>query len=168
MLGCLFFLLNVYFDIVFLDLATNQEELANLTGQHDRQQFSDFEQNATRLLNILRYMLQQQGEMLNMIFKTLSSKLSSTSVTPCTALIEQPFSCLEELLGFDEKMDRETSNALVNEFTQLGGSDGNWATKRILAYCMTDEVAAKFSWMGRKGKHCFSALKIAKVVKDSE
>lgn len=123
---------------------------------------SDFEQNTTRLLNILRYMLQQQGEVLNTIVKTLSS----LSVAPCAApVIEQPFSSLEELLAFDEKLDKEASNTLVNEFVQLGGSDGNWATKRILAYCMTDEVAAQFSWMGRKGKRSFSALKIAKVVK---
>ncbi|KAH6933070.1 hypothetical protein HPB50_011832 [Hyalomma asiaticum] len=97
-----------------------------------------------------------------MIVKTLSSR----SVSPCAApVIEQPFSSLEELLAFDEKLDKEASNTLVNEFVQLGGSDGNWATKRILAYCMTDEVAAQFSWMGRKGKRSFSALKIAKVVK---
>lgn len=107
-------------------------------------------------------MLQQQGEVLNTIVKTLSS----LSVAPCAApVIEQPFSSLEELLAFDEKLDKEASNTLVNEFVQLGGSDGNWATKRILAYCMTDEVAAQFSWMGRKGKRSFSALKIAKVVK---
>ncbi|KAH7971752.1 hypothetical protein HPB52_002460 [Rhipicephalus sanguineus] len=123
----------------------------------------DFEQNTTRLLNIIRYMLQQQGEVLNTIVKTLSS----LSVAPCAApVIDQPFSSLEELLAFDEKLDNEASNALVNDFVQLGGSDGNWATKRILAYCMTDEVAAQFSWMGRKGKRSFSALKIAKVVKE--
>lgn len=47
---------------------------------------------------------------------------------------------------------------------QLGGKDAYWATKRILSYCITDEVAAQFSWMGRKGKLSFSALKIAKAI----
>ncbi|KAH7961430.1 hypothetical protein HPB52_009048 [Rhipicephalus sanguineus] len=107
-------------------------------------------------------MMQQQGEVLNMIVKTLSSP----SVAPCAApVIEQPFSRLEEFLAFDEKLDKEAPNTLVNEFVQLGGTDGNWATKRILAYCMTDEMATKFSWMGRKRIQSFSALKIAKVVK---
>ncbi|KAL1445506.1 hypothetical protein MTO96_044980, partial [Rhipicephalus appendiculatus] len=68
-----------------------------------------FEQNTTRLLNILRYMIQQQGEVLNMIVKAPSFHLSGAV---CTPLIEQPFSSLEELLAFDEKLDREASNTL--------------------------------------------------------
>lgn len=52
----------------------------------------------------------------------------------------------------------------VCEFMQLGSKDANWVTKRIRRYCFTDEFAAQFFWFGRKGKHSFSSLKIAKAV----
>ncbi|KAL1486067.1 hypothetical protein MTO96_047118, partial [Rhipicephalus appendiculatus] len=52
----------------------------------------------------------------------------------------------------------------IRFFMQLGGKDANCATKRILGYCLSDKLAAQFSWLGRKGKHSFSALNIAKAV----
>ncbi|KAH6919873.1 hypothetical protein HPB50_029140 [Hyalomma asiaticum] len=94
-------------DAVNTDAETETEVQPSMLDRRDKQQY--FEQNTTRLLNILRYMQQQQGEVLNMIVKTLSSR----SVSPCAApVIEQPFSSLEELLAFDEKLDKEASNTL--------------------------------------------------------
>ncbi|XP_049512095.1 uncharacterized protein LOC125947481 [Dermacentor silvarum] len=120
-------------------------------------------QHMLRLLNTIRFMLQQQAESIN----KLCEMLPSAAVTTCTPLVNQPFNCLQELLDFDAKLTRETTSTLVREFMQLGGKDANWATKRILGYCLTDELAAQFSWLGRKGKHSFSALNIAKAVADA-
>lgn len=52
----------------------------------------------------------------------------------------------------------------VRELVQLGCKDANWATKRILGYRFTYELAAQVSWLGRKGKHSSSALNTAKAV----
>ncbi|XP_070390712.1 uncharacterized protein [Dermacentor albipictus] len=105
-------------------------------------------------------MLEQQADTLN----KLCDMLPTSSVTECADLLSHPLSSLEELQEFDDKLDAGKFKILVHELTQLGGKDAYWATKRILSYCITDEVAAQFSWMGRKGKLSFSALKIAKAI----
>ncbi|XP_065309830.2 uncharacterized protein [Dermacentor albipictus] len=123
----------------------------------------NFQRHVLRLLNTLRFMLEQQADTLN----KLCDMLPTSSVTECADLLSHPLSSLEELQEFDDKLDAGKFKILVHELTQLGGKDAYWATKRILSYCITDEVAAQFSWMGRKGKLSFSALKIAKAIADA-
>ncbi|KAL1441966.1 hypothetical protein MTO96_008114 [Rhipicephalus appendiculatus] len=110
--------------------------------------------------NTIRFMLQQQADSIN----RLCEMLPSAPAVTCTPLVVQPFNSLQELFDFDAKLTRETTTTLVREFMQLGGKDANCATKRILGYCLSDKLAAQFSWLGRKGKHSFSALNIAKAV----
>ncbi|XP_065306228.2 uncharacterized protein [Dermacentor albipictus] len=123
----------------------------------------NFQRHVLRLLNTLRFMLEQQADTLN----KLCDMLPTSSVTECADLLSHPLSSLEELQEFDDKLDAGKFKILVHELTQLGGKDAYCATKRILSYCITDEVAAQFSWMGRKGKLSFSALKIAKAIADA-
>lgn len=52
----------------------------------------------------------------------------------------------------------------VHELKQLGGKTASKATKRMLTYLLTDELAAQFSWIGRKGKLNFSVLKTATAI----
>ncbi|KAL1474567.1 hypothetical protein MTO96_037870 [Rhipicephalus appendiculatus] len=120
----------------------------------------DILQHMLRLLNTIRFMLQQQADSIN----RLCEMLPSAPAVTCTPLVVQPFNSLQELFDFDAKLTRETTTTLVREFMQLGGKDANCATKRILGYCLSDKLAAQFSWLGRKGKHSFSALNIAKAV----
>ncbi|KAL1466264.1 hypothetical protein MTO96_042858, partial [Rhipicephalus appendiculatus] len=105
-------------------------------------------QHMLRLLNTIRFMLQQQADSIN----RLCEMLPSAPAVTCTPLVVQPFNSLQELFDFDAKLTRETTTTLVREFMQLGGKDANCATKRILGYCLSDKLAAQFSWLGRKGK----------------
>lgn len=52
----------------------------------------------------------------------------------------------------------------VHELKQLGGKTASKATKRMLTHLLTDELAAQFSWIGRKGKLNFSVLKTATAI----
>ncbi|XP_049516283.1 uncharacterized protein LOC125942165 [Dermacentor silvarum] len=110
---------------------------------------------------MLRYMLEQVDTL------NKCDILPTSSLTECGDLLGHPLSSLAELQEFDDKLDAGKFKILVHELAQLGGKDAYWAAKRILSYCFTDEVAAQFSWMGRKGKLSFSALKIAKAIADA-
>ncbi|XP_037518500.2 uncharacterized protein LOC119395592 isoform X2 [Rhipicephalus sanguineus] len=140
---------------------TAQERPRN--SPHDCCVEKNFQRHVLRLLNTLRFMLEQQADTLN----KLCDMLPTSSVTECAELLGHPLSSLEELQEFDDKLDAGKFKILVHELAQLGGKDAYWATKRILSYCITDEVAAQFSWRGRKGKLSFSALKIAKAITDA-
>lgn len=52
----------------------------------------------------------------------------------------------------------------VNELSQIGGDHVLKATRRILVYLMADELAAKFFWLGRKGKRNFSKFTLASSI----
>ncbi|KAL1416276.1 hypothetical protein MTO96_028109 [Rhipicephalus appendiculatus] len=119
-----------------------------------------FEQHVIRLLNTVRFMLHQHGDLLNKLCETVPS----TTMSRHKVLISEPFSEMKQLLDFDEALNNKKKEILVHEFSRLGGTDARWATKRIMAYCMDDSVASQLSWVGRKGKRSFCEMKIAKAV----
>ncbi|KAH7985349.1 hypothetical protein HPB52_025363 [Rhipicephalus sanguineus] len=61
----------------------------------------DFQRHVLRLLNTLRFMLEQQADTLN----KLCDMLPTSSVTECAELLGHPLSSLEELQEFDDKLD---------------------------------------------------------------
>ncbi|KAM7290711.1 hypothetical protein ISCGN_027308 [Ixodes scapularis] len=122
-----------------------------------------FKQHVLRLLNIMRFTLQQHGEMLN----KLCAILPVQSVIAHPSLVEQAFNTLPDLLAFEKELDEEKALRLVHELKQLGGKTASKATKRMLTYLLTDELAAQFSWIGRKGKLNFSVLKTATAITDA-
>ncbi|KAL1469884.1 hypothetical protein MTO96_040801 [Rhipicephalus appendiculatus] len=122
-----------------------------------------FEQHVIRLLNTVRFMLHQHGDLLNKLCETVPS----TTMSRHKVLISEPFSEMKQLLDFDEGLNNKKKEILVHEFSRLGGTDARWATKRIMAYCMDDSVASQLSWVGRKGKRSFCEMKIAKAVADA-
>ncbi|KAH7940975.1 hypothetical protein HPB49_008546 [Dermacentor silvarum] len=62
---------------------------------------ADFQWHVLRLLNTLRFMLEQQADTLN----KLCDILPTFSVTECAELLGHPLSSLEELQEFDDKLD---------------------------------------------------------------
>ncbi|KAM7282033.1 uncharacterized protein ISCGN_002189 [Ixodes scapularis] len=122
-----------------------------------------FKQHVLRLLNIMRFTLQQHGEMLN----KLCAILPVHAVIAHPSLVEQAFNTLPDLLAFEKELDEEKALRLVHELKQLGGKTASKATKRMLTYLLTDELAAQFSWIGRKGKLNFSVLKTATAITDA-
>ncbi|XP_070391168.1 uncharacterized protein [Dermacentor albipictus] len=61
----------------------------------------NFQRHVLRLLNTLRFMLEQQADTLN----KLCDMLPTSSVTECADLLSHPLSSLEELQEFDDKLD---------------------------------------------------------------
>ncbi|XP_070379305.1 uncharacterized protein [Dermacentor albipictus] len=120
----------------------------------------DFKQHVLRLLNIIRFTQQQHGEMLNKLCEVLPAHAVITTLP----LIDKPFDSLDRLLAFSEQLDKEKVAVLVRELMQLGGKNANAATKRMLAHLLSDELASKFSWVGRKNKLNFSNLKASSAI----
>ncbi|XP_077512760.1 uncharacterized protein LOC144123921 [Amblyomma americanum] len=120
----------------------------------------DFKQHVIRLLNILHFTQQQHGDMLNKLCEVLPSQAIITK----PLLISEPFTSVDDLLKFNEKLDKENFALLVRELVQLGGKNSNVAAKRMLAYVLSDQLATKFSWVGRKNKLNFSALKMSNAI----
>ncbi|XP_077505802.1 uncharacterized protein LOC144115334 [Amblyomma americanum] len=63
----------------------------------------DFKQHVIRLLNILRFTQQQHGDMLNKLCEVLPSQAIITK----PLLISEPFTSVDDLLKFNEKLDKE-------------------------------------------------------------
>ncbi|XP_070389292.1 uncharacterized protein [Dermacentor albipictus] len=69
----------------------------------------DFQRHVLRLLNTLRFMLEQQADTLN----KLCDMLPTSSVTECADLLSHPLSSLEELQEFDDKLDAGKLKILI-------------------------------------------------------
>ncbi|CAN7988821.1 unnamed protein product [Ixodes hexagonus] len=119
-----------------------------------------YKQHVLRLLNIVRFTLQQHGEMLNKLCEVLPSH----AVVVRPRLIERPFNKLDDLFAFDKTLVNEKAAMLVQEFRELGGRRACNATKYMLAHLLGDQLAAQFSWVGRKGKQSFSSLRTAAAI----
>ncbi|KAK8758705.1 hypothetical protein V5799_003663, partial [Amblyomma americanum] len=63
----------------------------------------NFKQHVIRLLNILRFTQQQHGDMLNKLCEVLPSQAIITK----PLLISEPFTSVDDLLKFNEKLDKE-------------------------------------------------------------
>ncbi|XP_040061776.1 uncharacterized protein LOC115326005 [Ixodes scapularis] len=152
-------------DIV-TDIGGSQESVSfneghQARGREDPQdQEQGFKQHVLRLLNIVRFMVQQHGEMLNKLCEVLPSH----AVVVRPRLVEQPFNKLDDLFAFDKTLVNEKAAMLVQEFRELGGKTASKATKSMLAHLLGDQLAAQFSWVGRKGKQNFSSLRTATAI----
>ncbi|XP_075534571.1 uncharacterized protein LOC142568576 [Dermacentor variabilis] len=151
----------------FQELASLCEKDTSCVGQERSRPFDaslgrdqDFKQHVLRLLNIIRFTQQQHGEMLNKLCEVLPAH----AVITTSPLIDKPFDSLDRLLAFSEQLDKEKVAVLVRELMQLGGKNANAATKRMLAHLLSDELASKFSWVGRKNKLNFSNLKASSAI----
>ncbi|CAN7948195.1 unnamed protein product [Ixodes pacificus] len=154
--------------ILDTDIRSLQESSSPVEGRLQASELQDpqdqaFKQHVLRLLNIMRFTLQQHGEMLNKLCATLPVH----AVIAHPSLVEQAFNTLPDLLAFEKELDEEKAPRLVHELKQLGGKTASKATKRMLTYLLTDELAAQFSWIGRKGKLNFSVLKTATAITDA-
>lgn len=69
-----------------------------------------FKQHVLRLLNIMRFTLQQHGEMLN----KLCAILPVYAVIAHPSLVEQAFNTLPDLLAFEKELDEEKAPRLVS------------------------------------------------------
>lgn len=122
---------------------------------------SDFQRQVLRRLEVIQLLQQQQGEQLAIL-----TQQSRRDAPIAARLVSGPFHTMEELRAFDSSLVGDTKQAFVNELSQIGGDHVLKATRRILVYLMADELAAKFSWLGRKGKTNFSKFTMASCIVD--
>ncbi|KAK4886188.1 hypothetical protein RN001_002459 [Aquatica leii] len=75
---------------------------------------------------------------------------------------DEQFDSLEQLLNIEDDMQ-----LLVEQISKIGGTNIYNFVKRVLSTLITNEMALKYSWLGRKGKKAFSKLNMAKLVIDA-
>lgn len=143
----------------YSSLSGNGPEGGKMHGHRDPQDAA-FRQNVLRLLNVIRFTLQQHGDMLNQLCEVIPQR----AIVTCAPMVERPFTALDDLRAFDECLDKDKAGVLVQELIKLGGKDSRTAARRMLGYLLDDKLASLFSWFGRKGKMSFSTLKIAAAV----
>ncbi|XP_075740094.1 uncharacterized protein LOC119162323 [Rhipicephalus microplus] len=102
----------------------------------------------------------QHGELLH----GLIGRFRSNAAKGNAPLVSSPFSEYESLKLFDDKLTGQMKDTLVEELANKGGSNAAACTKRILSYLLCDNLAAQFSWFGKKGKHQFSQLRLASCI----
>ncbi|XP_064469694.1 uncharacterized protein LOC135384422 [Ornithodoros turicata] len=127
-----------------------------------------FQRQILRLLNLVRLTQQLHTDVLQAI---LDRHLNvDTGVNPgaaAAALIDGPFSTPEGLEEFCATLERPQKARLARELSTLGGGTVGQATRNMLSYLMTDDVANQYSWFGQKGKKKFAALNFTRVILDA-
>ncbi|XP_049270520.1 uncharacterized protein LOC119389874 [Rhipicephalus sanguineus] len=102
----------------------------------------------------------QHGELIH----GLIGRLRSNAAKGNAPLVSSPFSEYESLKQFDNKLTGQMKDVLVEELANKGGINAAACTKRILCYLLCDNLAAEFSWLGKKGKRRFSELRLASCI----
>ncbi|KAL1435436.1 hypothetical protein MTO96_000113 [Rhipicephalus appendiculatus] len=126
--------------------------------EHDMSQ-ADFQKQVLHLLRIVHSKLEQQGQQLKVLLEKLG--LTEQESSP---VLSHPLETEEDLAIFEETLSHSTKNQLVSQLGQYGGNNVPSTVRRILGHLIHDSLAAKFSWLGKKGKAPFSQLKLADVI----
>ncbi|XP_040067732.1 uncharacterized protein LOC115313823 [Ixodes scapularis] len=122
------------------------------------QQHYEFRGQVLRLLNVIGLSFQQ-------VASTLDALTASSEPTAApNPVVPQPFDTADGLSNFEPDLSASDEALLVKELIQLGGRNPNTATKRMLAYLLTDKLAAEYSWEGKKGKKKFCKLRICQLM----
>ncbi|XP_011691888.1 PREDICTED: uncharacterized protein LOC105452470 isoform X3 [Wasmannia auropunctata] len=66
---------------------------------------------------------------------------------------------MEDFLKIDENFDTS-----ILEASKVGGKSAYEFVKRTLSQILTNELAAKYSWLGRKNKRVFQTLKLSQLL----
>ncbi|XP_064465436.1 uncharacterized protein LOC135376945 isoform X2 [Ornithodoros turicata] len=121
---------------------------------------NEFQKQVLRQLHIIRLMIEQQQDVLNNL-----PAIQKECVAPC-AVLQEPIDNLEDFKHFDETVE-EVKGQLLSELKGLGGKNVTIATKKILTYIMTDNVAQHYSWVGNKGKEKFCNVNVRPLIVDA-
>lgn len=72
---------------------------------------------------------------------------------------EEDLICVNEYLN-----DEKNFNVAMNEFSKIGGRSVQNFTQRALKMVITNDLAATYSWLGRRTKKTFNNLKLADLI----
>lgn len=77
-----------------------------------------------------------------------------------------PLKSMEDLEAWEKKLSsKDEQKKMVHFLARIGGNDTNTVVKNIFKKLMSDAVATKFNWEGKKGKQMFSALVLSDCIK---
>ncbi|XP_064488379.1 uncharacterized protein LOC135400478 [Ornithodoros turicata] len=118
----------------------------------------DFQHVVLKNLNIIRLVLQQQGELLSSLIPP------QPSLTEAVKLLEGPLESTDQLQQFEEGLTKQQEKHFVLELSLLGGHNTKVAVRRMLSYVITDELGRQYSWEGKKGKLPFRDLRLPGLI----
>ncbi|KAL1436886.1 hypothetical protein MTO96_049282 [Rhipicephalus appendiculatus] len=120
----------------------------------------EFQREVLTRLSVLRIVQQQHGELLTAL--TTRHTMKDTDKGP--AVIVGRFDNHDELQKFDQTLTGSVREALIQQLATIGGPNPESSARRVLRTVLSDKLAAKFSWNGRKGKDAFESLNLSKCV----
>ncbi|XP_015428713.1 PREDICTED: uncharacterized protein LOC107185531 [Dufourea novaeangliae] len=128
----------------------------------------------------LKLITNQNHEMLTMISKVLSEVITIKNITkkeynktavPKKSILSDfttlkfPLNSEEDIHNFEHILsNQENFESGVNELVNIGGHNNYNFVKRLLSLLLSDDLAMKYSWLGRKGKSAFCNLTIAYLI----
>ncbi|OXA54245.1 hypothetical protein Fcan01_11877 [Folsomia candida] len=125
--------------------------------------FSEFENSVINKLDLLVAAVANLQDSMQILMNRQANQ--NHRVVIKSALFDLPISNVDELIGLEselklgEKKSKPSDGSLaVFELASVGGERLTEATHRVLTCLMTDELMAKYSFVGRKGKRAFCDL----------
>ncbi|XP_030748186.1 uncharacterized protein LOC115889717 isoform X2 [Sitophilus oryzae] len=91
-----------------------------------------------------------------------------SQATPNEEVYNFPFDNTDSFEEFEKTLEkREAYSNFVNFISRIGGESAYEFIKRVMGRLVTDEVAAKYSFTGHKGKRPIGQFLITKALKDA-
>lgn len=125
-----------------------------------------FQAHTTQILTLLEDIKMQAESNHRSVMKYLEDKFgppcTNSSTLDDTELPQMPAGDEEELEAIEKYIDASPANNLnlIHVLSIIGGSSRENAIRRILCKVMSNHLAVKFSYQGKKGKKIFCILKV--------
>ncbi|XP_071573407.1 uncharacterized protein [Temnothorax nylanderi] len=139
---------------------------------HLKNNCENYFQEIIRQQNLLKASMWQyedaQKELTTSINRLLTNNRENQVQDQATSfftLFDFPLQNEENLIRVDEHLNDETNfNVAINELSRIGGSSVYNFTQRALQMLITNDLAATYSWLGRRTKKTFNKLKLADLI----
>lgn len=125
-----------------------------------------------RQQNILKASMWQYTDSLQELTTSINRILTNNKVTHQVeeeasffTMFDFPLKNEEDLIRVDEYLNEEKNfNVAMNELSKIGGNSIYNFTQRALNMLITNDLAATYSWLGRRAKKTFNKLKLADLI----
>ncbi|GAB1864035.1 hypothetical protein CAJAP_05114 [Camponotus japonicus] len=153
--------------------ATNSlDKLRNEKQMNLSQSIEKYFKEIIRQQNILKASMWQYTDSLQELTTSINRILTNNKVTHQVeeeasffTMFDFPLKNEEDLIRVDEYLNEEKNfNVAMNELSKIGGNSIYNFTQRALNMLITNDLAATYSWLGRRAKKTFNKLKLADLI----